>query len=292
MSVIDSLLLPFQLGFMQNAFLAAMLVALPMALLSCLIVLKGWSLMGDAIAHAVLPGIVLAYLLSIPLAIGAFAAGLFCAMSTSYLKANTRLREDTVMGVVFSAMFAFGVVLYRKIDTDLHLDHLLLGDVLGIQSQQLWQGAAICLGIVLVVLLRGRDLLMLIFDPGHGQVVGLNLAFWRYALQAMLALTIVAALQSVGMILAIALLILPGAIALIVARRFRTMLITASLVAVLCAFGGVYISFYIDSAPAATIVLLMALVFCLSLTLGGIKRLKQGLGQVKLPASARARHYS
>ena len=135
--MIETLLLPFQFPFMQQAFAISLLVAVPCALLSCFLVLKGWSLMGDAVSHAVLPGIVLAYIAGIPLAIGAFAAGMFCALATGYLKENSRIKEDTVMGVVFSGMFGLGIVLYTKIQTEVHLDHILFGDMLGV-SWRTW----------------------------------------------------------------------------------------------------------------------------------------------------------
>ena len=128
----DTLLLPFQFPFMQNAFAVAMLISFPTAILSCFLVLKGWSLMGDAVSHAVLPGVVLAYITGIPLLIGAFAAGMFCAVAVGYLKENSRVKQDTVMGVVFSGMFGLGMVLYTKVQTNVHLDHILFGNILGI----------------------------------------------------------------------------------------------------------------------------------------------------------------
>ncbi len=256
------LIMPFDYDFMRRAFLVVAIVCMPMALLSCYIVLKGWSLMGDAIAHAVLPGIVVAYLLAIPLSIGAFGAGLCCAMSTGFIKDNSRLREDTIMGIVFSGMFAVGIILFHKAETDLHLTHLLLGDVLGITDAGVIETSIIALTVLLVILVRGRDLMLLIFDPQQAQVTGISVRYWGYGLQILLALTIVAALQAVGMILSIALLIAPGACALLVTKRFSQMLWIAMAVALGCSLLGVYTSFFIDSAPAATIVLYMACVFC------------------------------
>ena len=128
----ESLLLPFQFEFMRNALIISVLVAVPAALLSCFLVLKGWSLMGDAVSHAVLPGVVIAYMVKIPLGVGAFAAGMICALATGFLKENSRIKQDTVMGVVFSGMFGLGIVLYTKIQSDVHLDHILFGDMLGI----------------------------------------------------------------------------------------------------------------------------------------------------------------
>lgn len=257
------LLSPFTYTFMLQAFLVVFVLSLPMAILSCYIVLKGWALMGDAIAHAVLPGVVIAYILSIPLSIGAFFAGLICALTTGYLKENTRLKEDTIMGIVFSTMFAIGIILFHKTDTDLHLTHLLLGDVLGIETANIIEAVVISLAILSVLCLQSKNLTLLIFDPQHAQVIGLAVRFWHYMIQVLLALSIVAALQAVGMILSIALLIIPGACALVISKRFNTMLYIAASIALSCSFLGVYISFFLDSSPAATIVLLMTAIFCM-----------------------------
>jgi len=233
-----------------------------MAILSCYIVLKGWSLMGDAIAHAVLPGVVIAHLLALPLAIGAFIAGLCCALTTGYIKENCRIREDTVMGIVFSGMFAVGLILFQQANSELHLTHLLLGDVLGISNSSMIETGIISVFVLLILLIRGRDLMLLIFDPQQAQVLGINVSFWHYGIQVLLALSIVAALQAVGMILSISLLITPGACALLISKRFGDMVIVSLCVAISCSVLGIYTSFYIDSAPAATIVLYMAVVFC------------------------------
>ena len=262
-SLLSLLLQPFQFVFMQQAFIVVLVLSLPMAILSCYIVLKGWSLMGDAIAHAVLPGVVLAYLLSIPLSIGAFSAGLCCALTTGFIKENSRLREDTIMGIVFSAMFAIGIILFHKSDTDLHLTHLLLGDILGISQSSMIETGLISALVLSIILVRGRDMMLFIFDPQQAQITGISTKFWHYAFQVLLALSIVAALQAVGMILSIALLIAPGACALLITKRFVTMLKVAVAIASGSSLLGVYASFYLDSAPAATIVLLMAIVFTL-----------------------------
>ena len=217
--------------------------------------------MGDAISHAVLPGIVLAYLVGLPLAAGAFAAGMFCAMATGYLRENSRIKEDTVMGVVFSGMFALGLVLYVGIRTDVHLDHILFGDMLGSGWTDITQSAAIAALVVGAVGVLRRDLMAHAFDPQHARAIGLPVRLLHYGLLAFLSLTIVGALQAVGIILSIALLIAPGAIAFLLVRRFSQMLIVSVTVAVCSALVGVYASFFIDSAPAPTIVLLMSIQF-------------------------------
>ena len=223
--MIETLLLPFQFPFMQKAFAIALLVAVPMALLSCFLVLKGWSLMGDAISHAVLPGIVLAYIVGLPLAVGAFAAGMFCALATGFLKENSRIKEDTVMGVVFSGMFGLGLVLYAKIQTDVHLDHILFGDMLGVgwamSCETRPDRRRSCIAVLGIL---RRDLLLHAFDPQHARAIGLPVGCCTTGCLAVLSLTIVGALKAVGIILAIALLIAPGAIAFLLTRRFEPML--------------------------------------------------------------------
>ena len=261
MTFFDTALMPFQFPFMREALLIAVIVAVPTALLSCFLVLKGWSLMGDAISHAVLPGIVLSYIAGLPLALGAFAAGMTCALATGYLKENSRIKQDTVMGVVFSGMFGLGLVLYTKIETDIHLDHILFGDMLGVLPVDLIQSSVIALVVVGLVAMKWRDLLVHAFDPQQAQAMGLPVRVLHYGLLAMLSLTIVGALKATGIILTISLLIAPGAIAFLLTRRFGHMLLTAVAVAVGATFTGVYASFFIDSAPAPTIVLVMTILF-------------------------------
>jgi manganese/iron transport system permease protein len=262
--MIDVLIQPFQFPFMQNAFLIALIVAPPCALLSCFLVLKGWALMGDAVSHAVLPGIVLAYMAGWPLLAGAFFAGLGSAFLTGYLADNSRIKRDTVMGVVFSAMFALGVVLITAFPTDLHLDHILFGNMLGVGQGDLITAAAIALPVTLVLALKWRDLMLHAFDPAQAQVSGLRTGLLHYGLLAILALTIVATLSSVGLILAIGLLISPGAIAFLLTRSFGAMLITATGVCVLAMVTGIWASFHLDSAPAPTIVLILTGFFLLA----------------------------
>jgi manganese/iron transport system permease protein len=257
----DMLLAVFEFGFMRNALLISVLVAIPTAMLSCFLVLKGWSLMGDAISHAVFPGIVISYIVGLPLAVGAFAAGMSCALLTGYLKENSRIKQDTVMGVVFSGMFGAGLVLYTKIQSDVHLDHILFGDMLGIGWGDIIETGLIALVAAGILAVKWRDFLLHAFDPAQAKAVGLRVNWLHYGLLAILSLTIVGALKAVGLILAIAMLIAPGAIAFLITRTMGSMLIAAVLVAVVAAFSGVYVSFFIDSAPAPTIVLLMTAMF-------------------------------
>jgi len=262
--LIQLLLQPFSFGFMQQAFVITLLVAIPMGLLSPFLVLKGWSLMGDAISHAVLPGVVLAYIAGIPLAIGAFAAGMICALATGFLKQNSRVKEDTVMGVVFSGMFGLGIVLYTKIQSDVHLDHILFGDMLGVAWRDIVETGVIAAVTLLALGIWRRDLLLHAFDPQHAQAIGLPVKFLHYGLLCILSLTIVGALKAVGIILAVAMLIAPGSIAFLLTKRFERMLLVSAAVAVSTSLTGIYLSFFLDSAPAPTIVLLLTASFILA----------------------------
>ena len=266
---------PLTYDFMQRALIVAILVGAVSAVLSCFLVLKGWSLMGDAISHAVLPGIVIAYVIGLPIAIGAFVAGLFAAVSTGYLKDNSRIKEDTAMGIVFTGMFAVGLVLFSRIETDQHLSHILFGDMLGVTWQDLIETAIIALGTLLIVLAKRRDFLLYAFDPQHARAIGLPVKLLHYGLLALLSITIVASLKAVGIILVVAMLIAPGAIGFLLAKRFEAMLAIAMTVAIGSGVLGTLISFSINGATGPCIVLIQAGVFLLALLFapsGGLLR--------------------
>lgn len=252
---------PLGRELLLQAIVISSLIAAAAGALSCFLVLKGWALMGDAISHAILPGVVLAYLVGIPLAIGAFLAGMFCAVSTGYLAENSRVKQDTVMGVVFSGMFGLGVVLYTKIETEVHLDHILFGDMLGVTWTNVMQTGIIAIGALALILAKRRDLLVFTFDPQHGRAVGLQIDWLHYGLLTILSLVIVSALQAVGLILSIALVIAPGAIAHLMTDRFDRMLAVSITVGVLSSVIGGLLSFQIDAAPAPTIVVVMMVLF-------------------------------
>jgi manganese/iron transport system permease protein len=263
----DWLVVPLSYPFMQRALVVSMLVAAVCAVLSCYLVLKGWSLMGDAISHAVLPGIVLAFVLGLPLALGAFVAGLGCALLTGYLKENSRIKEDTVMGIVFSGMFGLGLVLFTKVETDQHLLHILFGNVLGVTTRDLVETAVVAGGTLAVVLVKRRDLLLYCFDPNHARSIGIPVRVLHYGLLIVLSLTIVASLKAVGIILVIAMLIAPGATAYLLTNSFERMLVIATAVAVTSAAVGTIVSFHIDGATGACIVLVQAAMFVLAFAL-------------------------
>ena len=252
---------PLSYGFMQRGLLIALMTGVVCAVLSCFLILKGWSLMGDAISHAVLPGIMLAYIAGLPLAAGAFTAGIFCAVATGYLKENSRIREDAVMGIVFSGMFALGLVMLTKIETDLHLMHILFGNMLGITQKDLIETGVMTGATILIVLLKWRDFLLYCFDPAYARVAGLKVRMLHFGLLLLLSLTIVAALKAVGIILVIAMLIAPGALAFLLTKSFGKMLVIAISASVASCIGGTLISFHIDAASGPCIVVLQAVVF-------------------------------
>ncbi|MBU2889077.1 metal ABC transporter permease [Celeribacter halophilus] len=269
--MIDTILMPFQFGFMQNAFLISAIVAVPTAILSCFLVLKGWALMGDAISHAILPGVVLAYILGLPLIFGAFVAGMVTALATGYLSENSRIKQDTIMGVVFSGMFGLGIVMFVATPSDVHLDHILYGNMLGVEPHDLWTAGSIALIVSAALLLKWKDLMLHAFDPAQARASGLPVQVLHYGLLTVLSLTIVSTLTATGLILAVALLIAPGAIAFLLVRRFSKMLVVAVIINFCAMITGVYLSFWLDSAPAPTIVLLQTAIFLVAF----VRRMRQ-----------------
>jgi len=256
---------PLTHEFMQRGLVIAVLVGTVCALLSCFLVLKGWSLMGDAISHAVLPGIVLAYLWSIPLVLGAFAAGLICTTGSAYLREHCRVKEDAVMAVVFSGMFALGLVLFVKLDSDQHLNHILFGNMLGVRWSDVIETALIAAPISAIVIAKRRDLLLFCFDPAHARAMGLPVGLLHYGLLALVALAIVASLKAVGVILVIAMLITPGAIGFLLAKQFGMLTLIAVAAAVSSCVIGTIASFHLDAATGPTIVMVQTMVFLAAL---------------------------
>jgi manganese/iron transport system permease protein len=252
---------PLAYAFMQRALVVAVLIGAVCSVLSCYLVLRGWSLMGDAISHAVLPGIVVAFVLGLPLAIGAFASGLSCALLTGYLKENSRVKEDTVMGIVFSGMFGLGLVLMTKVETDQHLMHILFGNMLGVTWRDVIETAVIAGSTLMVVLAKRRDLLLYCFDQQHARAIGLPVRVIHYGLLTLLALTIVASIKAVGVILVVAMLVTPGATAYLLTDRFERMLAVSAVVAIGASVVGTLVSFHIDGATGPCIVLIQAAAF-------------------------------
>lgn len=259
---------PLSYDFMQRALLMSVMIGVVCAMFSCFLILKGWSLMGDAVSHAVLPGLALAYLAGLPLAVGAFVAGLLCAAATGFLRNHSRVKEDAVMGIVFSGMFALGLVLLTRIETDVHLMHVLFGNVLGISQNDMIEAIAISAFAFLAMMIWRRDIMLYCFDPSHARAIGLNVRFIHFGLLILLALTIVAALKAAGVILVIAMLIAPGATAFMVTRSFDRMMAVAVLVSVVSCITGTVASYHLDTATAPLIVVIQAGLFILALIRG------------------------
>src|SRR5690606_6144855 len=224
---------PLQYEFMQKALLMSAVVGLVCAVLSCYLILKGWSLMGDAVSHSVLPGVVLSYVLGLPFGVGAFVFGFLSVLMIGFVKRQTRLKEDAVMGIIFTGLFALGLVLISRTPSTVDLTHILFGNVLGIPNSDVVQTLIIAAVTLTGLLILRKDLLLFCFDENQARAIGLNTTLLYYTLLSLLALTIVAALQTVGIILVIAMLITPGAIGYMLTDRFNRMMVIASIASVL-----------------------------------------------------------
>jgi len=270
--------------FMQRALFSSILIGIVCSIFSCFLILKGWSLMGDAVSHAVLPGLAIAYVINIPLAIGAFIAGLFCSLATGYLKENSRVKEDAIMGIVFSGMFAFGIVLLTKIETDVHLIHVLFGNILGITQQDFIEAGIVSVLCSSIMLIKRRDFMLFCFDPAQAHVLGFRVKLLHFGLLVLLSLTIVSALKAAGIILVIAMLIAPGAIGFLVTRSFDRMLMIAVSVSVISCFMGTILSFHLDTATAPLIIVIQSTFFIGALIVGkNNQSFREGLNKKKQP---------
>ncbi len=255
---------PYTFDFMQQALAIGLLVSVSSAVLSCFLIMKGWSLMGDAVSHAVLPGVVLGYMIGLPILVGAFITGMLCTLATGFLSANSRIKEDTVMGVVFSGLFAFGVVLYTHVQPGFDIHDVLFGDMLGVIWLDVGYAAMVLLPSLAVLLVFRRDLMLFAFDPEHATVAGLNIQSLHYGLLVILSLVIVASIKAVGIILVIAVLIAPGAISYLWVSRFESMVWLSIPIAFFCTVLGVTASYHLNSAPAPTIVMALSILFIFS----------------------------
>jgi len=256
-----ALLEPLQQGFLQRALAVGVVVAVVCAVLSCFMTLKGWALMGDAVSHAVLPGVVLAYAFGLPFALGAFVFGVGSVGMIGWIRQHTRVKEDTVIGLVFTGFFALGLVLISKLRSSVDLSHILFGNLLGISDGDLLQTVLIGLVVLVVLMVRRRDLLLFCFDPTHARTIGLRTGRLHYLLLTLLSLTAVAGLQAVGIILVVAMLVTPGATAYLLTDRFDRMTLLAVVAAVLATLLGVLLSYWIDASTAGCIVLVLTMQF-------------------------------
>lgn len=266
-SLPEALSAPFEYAFMQRALLTALLVGGVCGLLSPFVVLKRWSLLGDAISHAVLPGVAIAYLVGWPFFIGAFIAGTLTALAIAALERHTLLKSDAAMGLMFTAAFALGVVIIGKVATNTHLMHILFGNVLGVSAEHLLLTLVSAVIVVTVVWLAYRALLIYTFDSTQAHGLGYNTAVIHYGLIVLITLTIVASLETVGIILVVAMLITPGATARLLTNSLPSMIMVSIGSGVIAAVIGLYGSFYYDLASGAAIVLVSTGLFLLALLL-------------------------
>ncbi|MCO7245079.1 metal ABC transporter permease [Halomonas sp. Mc5H-6] len=263
----DTLSDAFQYRFMQRALLTSVMVGAICGLLSCYVVLKRWSLLGDAISHAVLPGVAIAYLLGWPFFIGAFITGALTSIGIGAIERHTRIKSDAAMGLMFTAAFALGIVIISKIASSTHLMHILFGNVLGVRESALLLTLVASIIALLAVWLFFRPLLLYAFDPQQAQALGFNTSVIHYGLILLLTLTIVASLETVGIILVVAMLITPGATAHLLTDRFRTMMLISVSVGVSSAVVGLWLSAMLDVASGGTIVLVATGWFFMALLL-------------------------
>jgi manganese transport system permease protein len=261
------LLEPLSHAFMVKALLVSALVGAVCGLLSCYMTLKGWALMGDAVSHAVMPGVVVAYALGLPFSLGAFVFGVGSVAAIGFVKQKSRIKEDTVIGLVFTGFFALGLVLVSKVRSNIDLTHILFGNVLGISGSDIQQTLLISALVVALLLVFRRDMLLFCFDPTHARSIGINTGLLHYLLLSALSLTAVAGLQTVGVILVVAMLVTPGATAYLLTDRFDRMTLLAVASSVLSSLIGVYVSYWSDSSTAGCIVLAQTALFLLAFLL-------------------------
>lgn len=250
-------------GFMVRGFTVTLVAAVVCAVISCWLVLVGWSLLGDALSHAILPGVVLAYMFNSPFAVGALVAALVCVGLIGMVRSTSRLKEDASIGVTFTTLFAFGLVLLSLFPSHVNLHHILFGDMLGITRADMIQVLILGPLALVVVLAKRRDLTLFAFDPTHAAAIGLSTRMLSALLLVCLALTVVVAMQAVGAILIVALLITPGACAYLITNSFSRMLVIAPAISALCVLVGVYVSYWIDAASGATVVATHGVAFAL-----------------------------
>jgi manganese transport system permease protein len=252
---------PLTHDFMRKALLMSSLVAAVCGFLSSYLTLKGWALMGDAVSHSVMPGVVVAYALGLPFSLGAFIFGVGSVALIGFIKQKSRVKEDTVIGLVFTGFFALGIVLVSKIKSNIDLHSILFGSPLGISLSDVKQTIFISLLVVILLSIFRKDLMLYCFDPRHAKTVGINVLFLHYLLLTCLSLAAVVGLQSVGIILVVAMLITPGATAYLLTDNFDNMTVISVLSAIISSLIGIYVSFWFDLETGGSIVLAQTFIF-------------------------------
>lgn len=262
--MLELLLEPFQYQYMIKAIWASSLVGAACAFLSAYLMLKGWSLMGDALSHSVVPGVAGAYALGLPYSIGAFFTGFLAALSITVIRYFSRLKEDAIIGFIFSTFFAFGLLIISLNPTSVNINAIIMGNILTIADEDMFQVQIIIAASLLVLFLIWKDLLVAFFDETHARSIGLSPLRLKIIFFTILSACTVAALQTVGAILVIAMVITPGATAYLLTNRFSRLLIIAILIGFFTSGIGAWISYYLDGATGGVIISLQTIIFLLA----------------------------
>ena len=262
--MIEVLLEPFMYNYMVKAILLSACVGGVCAFLSAYLMLKGWSLIGDALSHAVVPGVAIAYALGLPYAVGAFFSGILAALAILWIKSITKLREDAIIGFIFTTFFALGLFIISLNPTSVNVQEIIFGNILGIADDDVWQVGIIMLISFIFLLVYNKDLLLVFFDEVHAKSIGLSPRLYQILFFSLLSACVVAALQTVGAILVIAMVITPGATAYQLTDKFRSLLWIAGFLGIVTSALGTYISYYLDGATGGVLVTLQTLLFLLA----------------------------
>ena len=262
--MIELILEPFTYSYMVKAIIGCSLVGCTCAFLSSFLMLKGWSLMGDALAHSVVPGVAMAYILGFPYAIGAFFSGILAAVSMALVKQKTKLREDAVIGLIFTSFFAVGLLIVSIKPTAINLQSIILGNILAISDYDLIQVILISLICLTILLIKWKDFVSIFFDERHSKSIGLPVNTLNITFFALLSAATVAALQTVGACLVIALVITPGATAYLLTDRFGKLILISVLLGTITCAAGAYLSYFLDANPGGLIVCIQTIIFLIS----------------------------
>ncbi|MCS2610361.1 metal ABC transporter permease [Halomonas dongshanensis] len=261
--MIDLLLQPFGYGYMQNAMWVSALVGGVCAFLSCYLMLKGWSLIGDALSHSIVPGVAGAYMIGLPFSLGAFFAGGLASAAMLFLNQRSKLKEDVIIGMTFSAFFGLGLFMVSLSPASVNIQSIVLGNVLAITPSDTLQLGIIGVVSLSILLVKWKDLLVTFFDENHARSIGLNPTALKVLFFTLLSASTVAALQTVGAFLVICMVVTPGATAYLLSDRFSRVLTIAVAIGTLTSFFGAYVSYFLDGATGGIIVVLQTLIFLL-----------------------------
>lgn len=283
MNAVEFFLDPLRYDFMVRAVATTLIASVVCAMLSCWLVLIGWSLMGDAVSHAVLPGVALAYIVGAPFALGAVVFGCLAVALIGAVRSTSRVKEDAAIGIVFTTLFALGLVLISVTPSQTDLNHIIFGNLLGVSRSDLIQMAVLAAIVFVALVLKRRDFTLYAFDPTHAYAIGLSPRLLGAGLLGLLALTAVVALQAVGVVLVVAMLVIPGATAYLLTDRFGRMLVIAPVLAASCSVVGLYASYHLDTASGGMVVLAQGVAFVAVYLFGP----RHGLVATRVAASRR-----